>query len=666
MMTFDVAVGNSMSSTCRKVFDVIEKGDANKLKDILENGIRTFSGIEPVNASMLRDPKDGFTGLFVACACGHEKCVEILLEYDPESIKNKTYEYGCTALHFAARSHSLKVVKMLCEKDSSLIHCKNTKGDTPIFWGCIGGNAKIVKYLMSCGAETGTASENGVTTLMCSLMTQDEETNSDERRSKIVRHLLLKSPNLVNLQDHDGTTALHLAAGFCLPKCLQVLLSHGADLKIRDNSDKTALSLLAALRQSPQELEGDETKSNMCIEILENEWNRLEQESAKQILELFGIEKEEEEKRSSKKKRKKKKRKKKNKKKSNVSKYDDDDKSKCKTQNVESVLVCDGCYDPEASDYVGIQGARMKCDVCEDFDFCEDCFKKSLTRKNDMTSSSHGPGHTFTRIEVSSEKKTPLVEKICEAKNEETEEEEEMEEEEVSKETKENISHDLPLVSRIEENVLDGEWITVSKQKKKMQKEKEEKTKIKKSTAKKNQQVSSPKEEEKIRYAKGPDNSTQGFERKVTVSPKPSKEKYRTPMRRYGYFTSPNLFFRGSSIFRETHDINNRRISSRTPQRPYPVSFNHNQSTLQHPQSRSLRTMMVSSYPRTSQWNLDLRPEHLLSRNLSELSFAQLDALEQIHADSIRRIQQARLELARANERQLVASQFQIARRGGV
>ena len=248
----------------------------------------------------------------------------------------------------------------------------------------------------------------------------------------------------------------------------------------------------------------------------------------------------------------------------------------------------------------------------------------------------------------------------------ETEVKEEMEEEEVSKETKENISHDLPLVSRIEENVLDGEWITVSKQKKKMQKEKEEKTKIKKSTAKKNQQVSSPKEEEKIRYAKGPDNSTQGFERKVTVSPKPSKEKYRTPMRRYGYFTSPNLFFRGSSIFRETHDINNRRISSRTPQRPYPVSFNHNQSTLQHPQSRSLRTMMVSSYPRTSQWNLDLRPEHLLSRNLSELSFAQLDALEQIHADSIRRIQQARLELARANERQLVASQFQIARRGGV
>ena len=27
---------------------------------------------------------------------------------------------------------------------------------------------------------------------------------------------------------------------------------------------------------------------------------------------------------------------------------DDNDKSKCKTQNVESVLVCDGCYDPEA------------------------------------------------------------------------------------------------------------------------------------------------------------------------------------------------------------------------------------------------------------------------------------------------------------------------------
>ena len=74
---------------------------------------------------------------------------------------------------------------------------------------------------------------------------------------------------------------------------------------------------------------------------------------------------------------------------------------------------------------------------------------------------------------------------------------------------------------------------------------------------------------------------------------------------------------------------------------------------------------MISSYPRTSQWDLALRPEHLLSRNLSELSFSQLDALEKIHADSIRRIQLARLELARANERQLVATQFQIARHRG-
>ena len=73
---------------------------------------------------------------------------------------------------------------------------------------------------------------------------------------------------------------------------------------------------------------------------------------------------------------------------------------------------------------------------------------------------------------------------------------------------------------------------------------------------------------------------------------------------------------------------------------------------------------MVSSYPRTS--NLALRPEHLLNRNLSELSFSQLDALESIHADSIRRIQLARLDLARANERQRVASQFQIARMGGI
>ena len=46
MMIFDVAVGNSMSSNVEK-YSMIEKGDA-KLKDILENGIRTPS-IQPVN-----------------------------------------------------------------------------------------------------------------------------------------------------------------------------------------------------------------------------------------------------------------------------------------------------------------------------------------------------------------------------------------------------------------------------------------------------------------------------------------------------------------------------------------------------------------------------------------------------------------------------------------
>ena len=706
-----------LPEACGKVFNACERGDSKMLREMLENGVRTFSGRVPVNSSTLRDPNDGFTALFVAAACGHAECVDILLNFDPESIKKRTYEYECTALHFAARSNSLKVVKMLCEKDISLIHCKNAKGDTPIFWACIGGNAKIVKYLISLGSVCGNSSENGVTTLMCSLMSQDQETDSDERRSKIVRQLLLKSPEMINLQDHDGTTALHLAAGFCMPKCILVLLSKGADLRIRDNNDKTALSLLMALRESPEG--GDlEAKSHACVDILRKEWDRLKKESARQMLELFGIEDEEEEdeKRVGKKKNKKKgksgsKRKKKNnkKKKKKTSKTSDGSRT---------VLVCDGCYDDSNSNEVNgfIDGIRWKCNVCDDFDFCETCFRKSLTREDDMTSSSHGPGHTFTKLDILSssdvDRKEDVVDvgdlekkEIVEEEEQEEEEQEEDEEEEEDEEDEELTTQkrveelELPLNhTRVEKNILDEkEWITVSKQQKKKdwerqeqekkRNEREKKIKKKKKKKKKKTTTSLPKKivskdettNSNVLYAKGPDESSVGFDRKVTVSPKPSKEKYRAPMRRYGYFTSPNLFFRGNSSdgslfrrdtssnrFRTLQHNNNNNNNNNSNMFLLPSSSQSPfRTTSKHIDSRSLSAMMISSYPRTSQWDLALRPEHLLSRNLSELSFSQLDALEKIHADSIRRIQLARLELARANERQLVATQFQIARHRG-
>lgn len=55
------------------------------------------------------------------------------------------------------------------------------------------------------------------------------------------------------------------------------------------------------------------------------------------------------------------------------------------------VRRCDGCQ------MFPINGPRFKCRSCDDFDFCESCFK---TRK-------HNPRHTFGRINEPGESQSP-------------------------------------------------------------------------------------------------------------------------------------------------------------------------------------------------------------------------------------------------------------------
>ena len=62
-----------------------------------------------------------------------------------------------------------------------------------------------------------------------------EEAKALSQRACIVKHLLALEPRLLNLQDQDGTTAVHLAALSGYPGCLKYLLDAKADVTIRDS-----------------------------------------------------------------------------------------------------------------------------------------------------------------------------------------------------------------------------------------------------------------------------------------------------------------------------------------------------------------------------------------------------------------------------------------------
>lgn len=116
--------------------------------------------------------------------------------------------------------------------------------DTPLLWACIEGRVEAVKLLLSKGAKVKVQNQYGATAVMCaSMIGEHEQTSSDEDREKIIALLMEKEPQLVNVQDQDGSTALHLASACGHLACVSLLLKSGADLTLRNAIGQTALQV---------------------------------------------------------------------------------------------------------------------------------------------------------------------------------------------------------------------------------------------------------------------------------------------------------------------------------------------------------------------------------------------------------------------------------------
>lgn len=90
-----------------------------------------------------------------------------------------------------------------------------------------------------------------------------------------------RCPELVNIQDLDGSTAMHLAASCGHLQCVLALQQGGADIRLRNFQGQTAL----------EEAEGIGTVgSRACVELLRVQWRMLEEEAAAQMLSMLQLE----------------------------------------------------------------------------------------------------------------------------------------------------------------------------------------------------------------------------------------------------------------------------------------------------------------------------------------------------------------------------------------
>ncbi len=156
------------------------------------------------------------------------------------------------------------------------------EGHTPLHWACVMGRTRVVKLLLSAGADIFKANKSGQTALMRSVMFNNNydvrkfpelyeilhrsTLNIDHSNRTVFHHIVdvtmgrvkvhaaryymetilsrladfpQELADIINFQDEDGETALTLAARCRSKRLVKLLIDHGADPKIPNKDGKT-------------------------------------------------------------------------------------------------------------------------------------------------------------------------------------------------------------------------------------------------------------------------------------------------------------------------------------------------------------------------------------------------------------------------------------------
>ena len=170
--------------------------------------------------------KKGKTALHLASKHGHLSVTELLLQ-NGANIEAKT-DRGKTALHFASKKGFLSVIELLLEHHANT-EAKTEKGETALHRAMSGCPAvgEVIELLLKRGANTDVLDCDGENLLTKAIYSD---------HYPIAQILLVNgvSPNTILKGAYSGFTALYIALQKPDETMLQLLLSHGADVKLAD------------------------------------------------------------------------------------------------------------------------------------------------------------------------------------------------------------------------------------------------------------------------------------------------------------------------------------------------------------------------------------------------------------------------------------------------
>jgi ankyrin repeat protein len=148
--------------------------------------------------------------------------------------------YGQTALHWAVQENALEAVEYLIDDHKMDVDDSNLYGSTPLHLAVEHGHGDMVRLLLSRGADVWATDLEGNTSLhiicesgnptkehiMRMLLARGSQVNQMNNQGQTPLMLLVRS-----MQIRDNQHDLHL---------IDLLLSYGADLEMRDRQGNTA------------------------------------------------------------------------------------------------------------------------------------------------------------------------------------------------------------------------------------------------------------------------------------------------------------------------------------------------------------------------------------------------------------------------------------------
>ncbi|KAF4517989.1 hypothetical protein B566_EDAN008824 [Ephemera danica] len=189
-----------------------------------------------------------------------------------------------TALHVAASEGNSELLKALLQCESILIDIRNNNGSTSFHIACLSGNTEAAKILLStknCSVDTvdrygnsplHDATKNGSVEIIERILRvniSDLETNQSSFQKVFSKQCTEKS-KLINCQNKDGYTSMHLAVQLNLVEAVKLLLEdHLFNMNILDKDDNSVFHWAArtgSIKIMQLFLEYNETQHNITTE----------------------------------------------------------------------------------------------------------------------------------------------------------------------------------------------------------------------------------------------------------------------------------------------------------------------------------------------------------------------------------------------------------------